>query len=46
MNKDKLKEVFAVRRNEIIGIACFMAGVAVTYAIFEKNGKAHILRLI
>ena len=39
MNKDKLKEVCAVRRNEMIGIACFMAGVAVTYTIFGKNRK-------
>ena len=39
MNKDKLKEVCAVRRNEIISIACFMAGVAVTYTIFGKKRK-------
>lgn len=39
MNKDKLREVCAVRRNEIIGSACFMAGVAVTYTIFGKKRK-------
>ena len=39
MNKDKLKEVCAVRRNEMIGIACFMAGVAVTNTKFGKNRK-------
>lgn len=39
MNKDKLKEICAVRKNEMIGIACFMAGVAVTYTIFGKKRK-------
>ncbi len=39
MNKNKLKEVCAVRRNEMIGIACFMAGVAVAYTIFGKKRK-------
>jgi hypothetical protein len=39
MNKDRLKEVCVARRNEIIGIACFMAGAAVTYTIFGKKRK-------
>ena len=39
MNKDKLKEVCLARRNEILGIACFMAGAAVTHAICWKKHK-------
>lgn len=39
MNKDKLKEICAVRKNEMTGIACFVAGVAVTYTIFGKKWK-------
>lgn len=39
MNKSKLKETCVIRRNEIIGVACFMAGAAVTYAIFGKKRK-------
>lgn len=39
MNKDKLKELCVVRRNEIFGVVYFMAGAVVTYAIFEKKRK-------
>lgn len=39
MNKDKLKELCVVRRNEIFGVVYFMAGAVVAYAIFGKKRK-------
>ena len=40
MNRDKLKEICVVHRSEVLGLAGFMAGVVVAYAIFGKKRKS------